>query len=151
MMTAKSTLASSETELVDVYPHASHVARILLTSHEKHGDLPLVMHAHACLVLGCSDEDDCYERLEEALVLLRHAMEEGVVGQQEGEKMIKICEVVMGMRGKAPSDDEESVGSEEDSEDDSEGDGKGESDKHKESKVENADGDEGYEKNDVLP
>jgi hypothetical protein len=133
MMTAKSTLASSETELVDVYHHASHVARILLTSHEKHGDLPLVMHAHACLVLGCSDEDDCYERLEEALVLLRHAMEEGVVGQQEGEKMIKICEVVMGMRGKAPSD------------------GKGESDKHKESKVENADGDEGYEKNDVLP
>ena len=157
MMTAKTALASNNTEQIDFYHRASHVARTLLTSHEKHSDLPLVMHAHACLVLGCSDEDDCYERMQEALVLIAHAMEEGAVSKPEGEMMIKTCEVVMGMREQAPaaSDDEDSNGdvSEEDGEDGGMGDGQGESNKHDKGKDEHAvdTGDEGYGKNDALP
>jgi len=147
MMTAKTALASDTTELTNLYTHASRLARVLLTSHEKHGDLPLVMHAQACLVLGCSDEDDCYERMEDALVLLKHAMDEGALGQREGEEMVKTCEVVMGMRGQrlALSDEEE------DGEDESEDDGKGESDEHGESKGEDGEGGEGLGKNDALP
>jgi hypothetical protein len=142
MMTAKTALASDTTELTTLYTHASRLARVLLTSHEKHGDLPLVMHAQACLVLGCSDEDDCYERMEDALVLLKHAMDEGALGLREGEEMIKTCEVVMGMRGQmiAVSDDDEG-----------EDDDKGESDEHEQSNDEGADDSEGLAKNDALP
>ena len=109
MMTSKTALTTDTTELVNYYNHASRLARILLTSHEKHGDLPLVMHAQACLVLGCSDEDDCYERMEEAVVLLNNAMEEGALEKEQGEAMIETCEMVMGMRGQtlAMSDDED--------------------------------------------
>ena len=138
MMTSKTALTTDTAELVTYYNHASHLARILLTSHEKHGDLPLVIHAQACLVLGCSDEDDCYERMEEAVVLLNHAMEESALEKEQGEAMIETCEVVIGMRGHriAESDDE---------------DGQGENDGDKESRHENADDGEGHEKNDALP
>lgn len=147
MMIAKTALASDTTELTNLYTHASRLARVLLTSNEKHGDLPLVMHAQACLVLGCSDEDDCYERMEDALVLLKHAMNEGALGQQEGQSLIKTCEVVMGLRGQtlALSDDEEG------GEDEGEEDGKGESDEPEECKDEGADDGEGLGKNDALP
>jgi hypothetical protein len=143
MMTAKTALASDTTELTTLYTHASRLARVLLTSHEKHSDLPLVMHAQACLVLGCSDEDDCYERMEDALVLLKHAMDEGALGLREGEEMIRTCEVVMGMRGQrlALSDGEE----------EGEDDGEGEIDEQEESNDEGADVVEGLAKNDALP
>ena len=145
MMTSKTRLTTDTTELVNYYNHASRLARILLTSHEKHGDLPLVMHAQACLVLGCSDEDDCYERMEEAVVLLNHAMGEGALEKEQGEAMIETCEVVMGMRGQtlAVSDDEDD---EEGGEDEGEGDGE-----ENRSKNEAADDGEGYGMNDALP
>ena len=144
-MTSKTRLTTDTTELVNYYNHASRLARILLTSHEKHGDLPLVMHAQACLVLGCSDEDDCYERMEEAVVLLNHAMGEGALEKEQGEAMIETCEVVMGMRGQtlAVSDDEDD---EEGGEDEGEGDGE-----ENRSKNEAADDGEGYGMNDALP
>ena len=144
-MTSKTRLTTDTTELVNYYNHASRLARILLTSHEKHGDLPLVMHAQACLVLGCSDEDDCYERMEEAVVLLNNAMEEGALEKEQGEAMIETCEMVMGMRGQtlAMSDDE-------DDEDDAEDEGEREGEENR-SKDEAADEGGGYGRNDALP
>jgi hypothetical protein len=153
MMQARCTVASSETELFGLYHRASHMARILLNSDEKHGDLPLIMRAHACMVLGCSDEDGCYERMEEALALIKQAVEERCLGQTDGEMMIKSCEVIMGLRGQAltESDEEQSEGSGDESEDIEVSNGKGESDENEESKDEGAGGDEGCEKNDALP
>ena len=150
MMASKTAPTTNTTQLIDYYNHASRLARILLSSHEKHGDLPLVIQAQACLVLGCSDEDDCYERMEDAIVLLNHAMEEGALGKEQGEAMIETCEVVMGMRGQriAESDDEDD---EDEGESESEDGGQGENDKGKESKDEGADDAEGYRKNDALP
>ena len=144
-MTSKTRLTTDTTELVNYYNHASRLAHILLTSHEKHGDLPLVMHAQACLVLGCSDEDDCYERMEEAVVLLNNAMEEGALEKEQGEAMIETCEMVMGMRGQtlAMSDDE-------DDEDDAEDEGEREGEENR-SKDEAADEGGGYGRNDALP
>ena len=136
-MASKTALTTDTTELVNYYNHASRLARILLSSHEKHDDLPLVIHAQACLVLGCSDEDDCYERMEDAVWLLNHAMEEGALGKEQGEAMIETCEAVMGMRGQR-------IGASDD------GDGE-ENDEDNESKHENADDGEGYKKNDALP
>jgi hypothetical protein len=138
MMTSKSALTSHATEQAANYHHASHVARTLLTSNDRHGDLPLVMHAHACLVLGCSDENDCYERMQEALVLVKYAMSEGALSKLEGEAMIETCELVMGMRGDERAEDEDE---ESESEGEEDGEGEGESGK---------DGDE-HEKNDALP
>lgn len=145
MMTSKTALTTDTTELVNYYNHASRLARILLSSHEKHDDLPLVIHAQACLVLGCSDEDDCYERMKDAVWLLNHAMEEGALEKEHGEAMIETCEAVMGMRGQriGASDDEDG---EENGEEDGE-----ENDEDNESKHENADDGEGYKKNDALP
>jgi hypothetical protein len=139
MMTSKSALTSHATEQAANYHHASHVARTLLISNDRHGDLPLVMHAHACLVLGCSDENDCYERMQEALVLVKYAMSEGALSAPEGEALLETCELVMGMREDeaAGSEDEASDGSE--GEEDGEGEGVGEKD----------DGE--LEKNDALP
>lgn len=153
MMNSKTALTSHATEQLDFYHRASHIARTLLVSHEKHGDLPLVMHAHACLVLGCSDEDDCYERMEEALVLINHAMDEGVLGRMQGEEMVKTCEVVMGMRGQtiAASDHKESEGSEDEGGDEDVNAGQGGSRGRDESKDEDADDNEGIERNDALP
>lgn len=155
-MTSKTALTSHATEQFELYHRASHIARTLLVSHEKHSDLPLVMHAHACMVLGCSDEDDCYERMEEADVLLKHAMDEGVLERMQGEEMVKTCEVVMGMRGQtlAASDDdedEESEGSEQGDGDEGKGNGQGESGDHNESKDEDADDNDRLERNDALP
>jgi phosphopantothenoylcysteine synthetase/decarboxylase len=145
MMTSKTRLTTNTTELVNYYNHATRLARILLTSHEKHGDLPLVIHAQARLVLGCSDEDDCYERMEEAVVLLNNAMEEGALEKEQGEAMIETCEMVMGMRGQtlAMSDDE-------DDEDDAEDEGEREGEENR-SKDEAADEGGGYGRNDALP
>lgn len=150
MMTSKTALTTDTTELVNHYNHASRLARILLSSHEKHDDLPLVIHAQACLVLGCSDEDDCYERMEDAVWLLNHAMEEGALQKEQGQAMIKTCEAVMGMRGQriGASDDEDG---EEDGEDEGEEDGQAENDKLDEGKDEAANDGEGYGKNDALP
>lgn len=99
MMTSKSAVTTTSAEQARLYHHASHVARTLLTSNAKHSDLPLVMHAHACMVLGCSDEDGCFERMEEALSLVKQAVREGLLEQREGAEMVKSCEIVMGMRG----------------------------------------------------
>lgn len=153
MMNSKTALTSHATEQLELYHRASHIARTLLVSHEKHADLPLVMHAHACLVLGCSDEDDCYERMEEALVLINHAMDEGVLDRMQGEEMVKTCELVMGMRGQtlAVSDEEESEGSEQGDGDEGKGDGQKESESRNEGKDEDADDNEHIESNDALP
>lgn len=51
------------------------------------------------MVLGCSDEDDCFERMEETLSLVKQAVREGLLEQREGAEMVKSCEIVMGMRG----------------------------------------------------
>jgi hypothetical protein len=95
MMTAKSTLSSTPTEQSRLYHHASHIARTLLVSNTKHHDLPLVMHAHACMVIGCSDVDDCFEKMEEALMLVRQAVAEGLLTEKEGTEMVACCEGVM--------------------------------------------------------
>lgn len=149
MMTSKTTLTSNPTETINNYAHASRLARILLGSHEKHDDLPLVIHAQACLVLGCSDEDDCYERMEDAVFLLNHAMEEGVLAREQGEAMVQTCELVMGMRGQRVG------GGEDDDEDEHEGegedDGQGEVGEHEESGDGDAEDGEGIGKNDALP
>jgi hypothetical protein len=99
MMTSKSALASSPTEQYRLYHHAMHVARTLLASNAKHSDLPLVMHAHACMVLGCSDVNDCVERMQEALALVRQAVKEELLGEKEGHEMLRTCEVVMQIWG----------------------------------------------------
>lgn len=145
-MTSKTALTTDTTKLINYYNHASRLARILLSSHEKHGDLPLVIHAQACLVLGCSDEDDCYERMEDAVWLLDHAMEEGALEKEQGGAMIETCEVVMGMRGQRIG-----VSDNEDGEDEGDESSQAENDLVDESKGENADGGEDYGKNDALP
>lgn len=154
MMTSKTALTTDTTELVNHYNHASRLARILLTSHEKHDDLPLVIHAQACLVLGCSDEDDCYERMEDAVWLLNHAMEEGALEKEQGQAMIETCEVVMGMRGQriGGSDDENDEDGEDGEDEGVDGEhGERGEHEHKESKDGAADDGEGYGKNDALP
>jgi hypothetical protein len=154
MMTSKTALTSNPTELTNNYTHASRLARILLGSHEKHDDLPLVIHAQACLVLGCSDEDDCYERMEDAVFLLNHAMEEGVLDKERGGAMIETCELVMGMRGQRAAGSEDDDGKDDDEgegENEGEEDGQGEGGEHEESKDEGADDGESIEKNDALP
>jgi hypothetical protein len=98
MMSSKSILTSDIAEQTRAYHHASHIARALLTSNAKHSDLPIVMHAHACMVLGCSDENDCIEMMENALTLVRQAVEEGLLGEREGTEMVRCCEVTIGMR-----------------------------------------------------
>ena len=95
MMASKSALASSDDEQMHLHHHAEHVARTLLASNAKHSDLPLVMHAHACLVLGCSNVDDCVEMMEEALKLVSQAVKEGLLGEKEGIGMVKCCEAAM--------------------------------------------------------
>lgn len=145
-MTSKSTIASDSTEQSRLHHHASHVARTLLASHEKHDDLPLMMQVHACVVLGCSDEDDCCERMQEARFLVQCALLEGSVSKKEGEETVEACERVLGMeeqgdQGSAGIDDEGSDESE--SEDD---------DKDKAVvETEGERGDEGIERNDALP
>lgn len=117
----------------------------MLTSHEKYDDLPLMMQVHACVVLGCSDEDDCCERMQEALFLVRCALLEGDVGQKEGEETIEACERVLGMEEQreraAGIDEEESEGSESEDDDNDKdvGEDGGES------------GGDGIERNDALP
>ena len=96
-MTAKSALSSDLNEMLHLYHHASHIARTLLVSNAKHSDLPLVMHAHACMVIGCSDVDDCFEKMEEALMLVRQAVSEGLLTEKEGTEMVACCEAVMRM------------------------------------------------------
>jgi hypothetical protein len=118
MMTSKTALSSHTTERAQNYHRASHIARTLLTSHENHDDLPLVIHAHACLVLGCSDEDDCYERMEEALRLVKTAVEEGALVEQEGREMMETCEAVMGMRKRVGNEDENDEESDDDDDSD---------------------------------
>lgn len=145
-MTSKTALTTDTIELVNYYNHASRLARILLSSHEKHGDLPLAVHAQACLVLGCSDEDDCYERMEDAVWLLNRAMEEGALEKEQGGAMIETCEVVMGMRGQRIG-----VGDDEDDEDEDDESSQAENDLIDKSKGESADGGEDYGKNDALP
>ena len=104
------------------------------------------MHAHACLVLGCSDEDDCYERMEEAVTLIKLAMAEGDLGRPEGEEMLKTCELIMGMREQAsPTKDDEESGGQEEAEDEEDG----ESDCESEGEDENINDEEAT--NDALP
>lgn len=146
MMISKSTITSDPTEQSKLHHHASHVARTMLTSHEKHDDLPLMMQVHACVVLGCSDEDDCCERMQEALFLVRCALLEGDVSKKEGEETIEACERVLGMeeqreRAAAGIDDEGSEGSEGDDDDKDKDVG--------EDGVES--GGDGIERNDALP
>ena len=108
----------------------------------------------ACLVLGCSDEDDCYERMEDAVFLLNHAMEEAVLAREQGEAMIQTCELVMGMRGQRAAGGEDDDGKDDDEgegENEGEEDGQGEGGEHEESKDEGADDGESIEKNDALP
>lgn len=115
MMTSKSALTTNSDEQAKLYHHASHVARTLLASHEKHKDLPLVMHAHVCMVLGCSDDMDSYEMMEMALELVKQAVDEGLLAEKEAVEMKNTCDLVMGMKEQVgeESDDEESEGSEE--------------------------------------
>lgn len=147
-MRSKSALTSHATEQLELYHKASHIAHTLLASNEKHGDLPMVMHAHACLVLGCSDEDDCYERMEEAVALIKLAMAEGDLGTPEGETMLKTCEVIMGMRGEAApaKGDEENGGH-----DGAEAEEDGESEPESESEGEEEDDVDEQATNDALP
>lgn len=106
----------------------------------------MVMHAHACLVLGCSDEDDCYERMEEAVALIKLAMAEGDLGRPEGEAMLKTCELVMGMREQAsPAKGDEENGEHEEAEDEE----NGESDSESEGEDENINDE--HATNDALP
>lgn len=145
MMTSKTALNTDPTEQMELYHKASHIAHTLLDSNEKHADLPIVMHAHACLVLACSDEDDCYERMQEALKVIKYAMTEGALGRPEGEAMLRTCEEVMGMREYLFSDEEKADGDgEADDEDDGESD---EDDDGSEGEV--VDGEQ--ERNDALP
>lgn len=124
MMTSKSALTTNSDEQARLYHHASHVARTLLASHAKHNDLPLVMHAHVCMVLGCSDDVDSFEMMEKALELVEQAVGEGVLGEKEAVEMKSTCEMVMGMKerpggeSESESDDEEGEGKDDDGEDD---------------------------------
>lgn len=118
MMTSKSAPTTKSDQQAKLYHHASHVARTLLASHAKHNDLPLVMHAHVCMVLGCSDDVDSFEMMERALELVGQAVEEEVLGRKEAVEMKRTCEAVMGMKERVVvgSDDEESEGSGEEGE-----------------------------------
>jgi hypothetical protein len=46
-------------------------------------------------VIGCSDVDDCFEKMEEALMLVRQAVAEGLLTEKEGTEMVVCCEGVM--------------------------------------------------------
>lgn len=146
MMVSKSTLTSDKTEQSRLQHHASHVARTLLTSHQRHDDLPVMMQVHACVVLGCSDENDCCERMQEALFLVKCALFDNTVNRMEGEETVEACERVLGIREQwgqvsAGIDDEGSDGSESENDD---------KDKD-EVEDEGEGGDEGLERNDALP
>jgi hypothetical protein len=106
MMTSKSALASSADEQTRLHHHAEHVSRTLLASNAKYSDLPLVMHAHACMVLGCSLVDDCVEMMKEALILVNQAVKEGLLGAKEGMEMVRCCEFAMGAWVGEDEDDE---------------------------------------------
>jgi hypothetical protein len=124
MMSSKSALASSPDEQTRLHHHAEHVARTLLTSNDKHSDLPLVMHAHACLVLGCSNVNDDIEMMSEALTLVTQAVKEGLLGEKEGTEMVRCCEAAMGFVLKRNEDGEYDG----DDDDDDEGEGEDEGD-----------------------
>ena len=47
------------------------------------------------MVIGCSDVDDCFEKMEEALMLVRQAVAEGLLTEKEGTEMVACCEGVM--------------------------------------------------------
>jgi hypothetical protein len=126
MMSSKSALASSPDEQSRLYHHAMHVARTLLTSNAKHSDLPLVMHAHACLVLGCSNVDDCVEMMNEALTLVTQAVKEGLLGEKEGTEMVRCCEAAMGFALKGDEDWVYDGDDDDDDDDDDEGEDEGE-------------------------
>ncbi|KAM0718920.1 hypothetical protein Q7P37_005992 [Cladosporium fusiforme] len=78
MMHHQTAPASSPSQRESDASRAAHIARLLLSNHAINGDLPLVMNAHACLVIGCSDADDCYEKMQEA-------------------EMLGVCRTVMGV------------------------------------------------------
>jgi hypothetical protein len=127
MMSAKSALSSDPDEMTRLYNHASHIARTLLVSNAKHSDLPLVMHAHACMVIGCSDVDDCFDKMEEALMLVRQGVREGLLMEKEGMEMVAICEAIMMMAeaGKGMGDGYESGSASEDGSDGDDHEGEG--------------------------
>lgn len=95
MMVHQTTHSSNPTLLLQAATRAQNIARHLLTSHAKHADVPLVMRAHSCLILGCSDDNDCIERMEEAIALIRLAGEEGALEKGQAEHMLEVCGRVM--------------------------------------------------------
>lgn len=81
---------------LESFQRAIHIATSLLAAHEKHKDLPIMLHVHSCLVLACSDKEDCYLRCQEAYVLVQVAMQEGILGLPEGAEMMRTCAELMG-------------------------------------------------------
>lgn len=91
---------------------AAHIASTLLTAHAKHADLPLMMRAHASLVLACSEREDCYEHMAEARDFIKLAVEEGVLGKEQGESVLGVTGKLMGLEeerkeGSSESEDED--------------------------------------------
>lgn len=120
-------------EILSAALRAQSIARDLLASETAYHDVPLIMHAHACLVIGCSDSDDCYEKMVEACGLFQAAVQESVLEREKGREMLEVCRRVMGVMRKGDGGggegedgsegSERSEGSEGSGDDDDSGDG----------------------------
>lgn len=102
MMLAQSqpATASANNDLNATVPStdAAHIASTLLTAHAKHADLPLMMRAHASLVLACSEREDCYDHMAEARDCIKLAVQEGVLGKEQGESVLGVTGKLMGLK-----------------------------------------------------
>jgi hypothetical protein len=99
MMTLKTAPPDDEEARI----RAEAIARTLFNRF----DLPTMSRVHVQIVLGCSQEDDAVGHLFDAVALTKDAMEDGEISKEEGEKLIKSCEDVMGRRGLQLEEDEE--------------------------------------------
>lgn len=115
MMLAQSqsatTSENNDSNTTDATSDAAHIASTLLAAHGKHADLPLMMRAHASLVLACSEREDCYEHMAEARDCIKLAVEEGVLGKEQGEGVLGVTGKLMGLEeereeGSSESEDE---------------------------------------------
>ncbi|KAK5166651.1 uncharacterized protein LTR77_008195 [Saxophila tyrrhenica] len=70
---------------------AVHTARELLT----HAELPLIIRARACMVLGCSSEPDFLEQAEEAVRIAQLATDNATSVGQLGRQLLEDCKTVL--------------------------------------------------------
>ena len=71
--------------------NAEHTARVLVS----HSDLPLLLRARSCMVLGCSDDDDALEWADEGVRVAELGM--SLAGSEAGDverQLLADCKAV---------------------------------------------------------